>query len=71
VINKGEIAFSGTPKEVFSQVDALESIGLGVPQMTALMDKLSRQRQDVKKGALTVEEAKEELLRLARSVSNA
>jgi len=71
VINKGEIAFSGTPKEVFSQVDALESIGLGVPQMTALMDKLSRHRQDVKKGVLTVEEAKEELLRLARGGSNA
>jgi len=71
VINKGEIAFSGTPKEVFSQVDELESIDLGVPQMTALMEKLSQRCPNVKRGALTVEEAKEEIMKLARSRENA
>jgi energy-coupling factor transport system ATP-binding protein len=71
VINKGSIAFSGTPKEVFSQVDELENIDLGVPQMTALMEKLGQSFTDVNKGALTVEEAKEEIMRLARGRKNA
>src|SRR6056297_1581364 len=63
VINKGKIDFSGTPKEVFSQVDALESIALGVPQMTALMGKLSRHCKEVKKGVLTEKKAKKKILR--------
>jgi energy-coupling factor transport system ATP-binding protein len=71
VINKGSIAFSGTPKEVFSQVDELENIDLGVPQMTALMEKLGQRVNDVNKGSLTVEEAKEEIMRLARGRKNA
>ncbi len=71
VINKGSIAFYGTPKEVFSQVDELENIDLGVPQMTALMEKLGQRVTDINKGSLTVEEAKQEIMRLARGRKNA
>lgn len=66
VINKGEIAFSGTPKEVFSQVEALEAIGLGVPQMTALADRLRHRNLPVGVDVLTIGEAKAEIMKLAR-----
>ncbi|MCG2769420.1 MAG: ATP-binding cassette domain-containing protein [Chloroflexota bacterium] len=36
VLNEGRIVLGGTPREVFSEVDALQSIGLRVPQVTAL-----------------------------------
>jgi energy-coupling factor transporter ATP-binding protein EcfA2 len=36
VLNEGRIVHGGTPKEVFSEVDALRRIGLRVPQVTEL-----------------------------------
>ena len=36
VLNEGRIVLGGTPREVFSQVDVLRSIGLRVPQVTEL-----------------------------------
>jgi energy-coupling factor transport system ATP-binding protein len=40
VINKGRLSFAGTPGEVFSHVDELESMGLAAPQTTYLMREL-------------------------------
>lgn len=40
VINDGEICLDGTPKEVFSKVDMLHSVGLDVPQVTELFYEL-------------------------------
>jgi len=40
VINDGEICLDGTPKEVFSKVDKLHSVGLDVPQVTELFYEL-------------------------------
>jgi len=37
VINDGEIFLDGTPKEVFSHVAELQSVGLDVPQVTELI----------------------------------
>ncbi|HQP08669.1 MAG TPA: ATP-binding cassette domain-containing protein [Anaerolineaceae bacterium] len=36
VMNKGEIALEGTPQEVFSQVEKLQSLSLKAPQVTLL-----------------------------------
>lgn len=36
VMNKGEIALEGTPQEVFSQVEKLQSLSLRAPQVTML-----------------------------------
>ena len=41
VVNDGEIYKDGTPKEVFSDVDALRKVGLDVPQGRELMHELS------------------------------
>lgn len=40
VINEGEICLDGKPREVFSNVALLQSIGLDVPQVTELMYEL-------------------------------
>lgn len=40
VMNGGSVMFDDTPKAVFKNYKALESIGLAAPQVTYLMDKL-------------------------------
>ncbi|MBQ6613731.1 MAG: energy-coupling factor transporter ATPase [Clostridia bacterium] len=42
VVNDGEIYKDGTPKEVFSDVEALRRVGLDVPQGRELMHELSK-----------------------------
>jgi len=64
VMNDGSVAFEGSPKEVFKQSDKLEAIGLGVPQVTYLMKALKAKGFNVNDDAFTVEQAKEELLKL-------
>lgn len=71
VISDGRIVLSGTPKDVFRQVDVLESIGLGVPQMTSLADRLNRRGLALDPSVLTIEEARAEIMKLARSRSHA
>jgi energy-coupling factor transport system ATP-binding protein len=64
VMYKGKNIMSGTPREIFMEVDTLEKIGLGVPQVTYLFKELKSRGFMVKDGIITVEEAKVELLRL-------
>ncbi|EAF4559189.1 energy-coupling factor ABC transporter ATP-binding protein [Listeria monocytogenes serotype 1/2a] len=40
VMNKGEIHSEGTPKDIFQQADAMREIGLGVPFIIELQEKL-------------------------------
>ncbi len=66
VMNKGRLALSGTPEEVFSHSSELEEMGLGVPQITSLMMKLREIGEDVPQNIYTVEQAKDVVLRLIR-----
>jgi len=66
VMHRGKIAIMGTPREVFKQADMLESLGLGVPQITYFMKAFKEKGHDVKEDVLTVDEAKEELLNYLR-----
>lgn len=63
VMNKGGKAFDGTPKEVFAQYQKLEQIGLAAPQITYIMHDLKNAGLDVDTQAITVEEAKESILK--------
>ena len=56
VMDGGKVAMDGTPREVFTQVDALRSMGLTVPDTVDLLDRLRRDGVDVPLDALTVEE---------------
>lgn len=63
VMNKGEKAFDGTPKEVFSHYKELESMGLAAPQITYIMHDLQAKGLPVDTNATTIEEAKRSILR--------
>lgn len=63
VMDKGRILFDQTPKEVFSHRKELEEIGLGVPQVTNLMQQLKGRGFPVAVDVTTVQEAKTELLK--------
>jgi len=62
VMHKGTVALTGVPREVFKHVELLEEIGLGVPQITYLMKKLKAAGKPIKEDALTIVEAKQEIL---------
>lgn len=56
VMDDGRIVMDGTPREIFSQVEALKSYRLDVPQMTELAYELKKEGLPMKDGILTVEE---------------
>jgi len=56
VMEQGEIVMEGTPKEIFSQVEKVKSLGLDVPQVTELAYELNEEGIDVPRNILTVEE---------------
>lgn len=66
VMNHGKVALQGKPAEVFKQVDLLEEIGLGVPQVTYLVKKLREKGLDISDNIFTIEEAKKELLSILK-----
>ncbi len=69
VMNKGKIEFMGSPKEVFkSNTDRLKEIGLDIPQVLELAIKLRKQGFDIREDILTIEEAKEEILRVMKGI---
>ncbi len=61
VMDKGKLVMDGNPKEVFSNVEQLKSIGLEVPQVTELGYMLKQSGMNISDGILTVEELLEEL----------
>ena len=58
---------TGCPREIFMQADKLDEIGLSIPQVTRLMCNLKKINPDIREDILTIEEAKEEILRHMRS----
>lgn len=65
VINEGEVALEGTPREVFSHVDEMRSLRLDVPPMTQLAQSLIAKGIPLRYDILTVEEMVEEICRLS------
>lgn len=56
VMEKGKKVLEGTPKQVFSKVEKLKSIGLDVPYMTELSKELKEEGMDIEDDILTVDE---------------
>ncbi len=71
VMDKGQVALDGKPQEVFIHADKLESIGLGVPQITKLTSALRDRGYNIAGDIITVEEAKKALLTLIKGDHNA
>ncbi len=69
VMDKGKIVLDNTPKKIFQNyVEELESIGLSLPQITYIMHKLKKIGKPVDSGVLTLEEAKNEILRVTKKI---
>ena len=64
VMDHGHVVMEGTPKEVFSQVDALKAYRLDVPQVTILADELRKRGLDIPAGILRKEELVEAICQL-------
>lgn len=64
VMNHGEKVYDGTPKEVFRHYKELESIGLAAPQITYVVHALRERGIPVDEDVTTVEEARDEILKL-------
>ncbi|WP_071705400.1 energy-coupling factor transporter ATPase [Murdochiella vaginalis] len=57
VVDQGKLVMDGTPHAVFARRAELEAIGLSVPQVTQLMQRLKEEGLDVDSSAITVDEA--------------
>lgn len=64
VMDDGKLVMSGTPREIFSQVEKLKELGLDVPHVTELAYELQKEGVPLKNGILTSEEFTEELIRV-------
>lgn len=64
VLDDGKIMLDGTPREVFSHSEKLERSGLAAPQVTYLMHDLKKRGLPVRTDIITIEQAKEEILKL-------
>ena len=64
VMDEGRCVLSGTPKEVFKEVETLEKVGLAVPQVTYLVRELNKVGFNLPNDIFTLEQAKKELLKI-------
>ena len=62
VLDNGEILFDAPPREVFRHHRSLEEIGLAAPEVAYLMEELAKSGMPVKPGAVTVQEAAQEII---------
>ena len=67
VMNAGKVEFMGSTREVFeNHSNRLKGIGLDIPQVLELCNKLREKGFDIRTDILTIEEAKKEIIRVMR-----
>ena len=62
VVNGGKIVFDDKPRKVFEHEKELNEMGLAIPQVTQLMHRLKSEGYHVFENAITVQEARKNLL---------
>jgi energy-coupling factor transport system ATP-binding protein len=70
VLDKGEKILDGDVRTVFKEYELLTSIGLGVPQVTELINKLSLRGFNIDKTVLNLNEAKDVIIQCLGSAKN-
>lgn len=63
VMDDGILKYDDTPQNVFAHYKELEQIGLAAPQVTYIMNDLVKAGMDVNPDAITVDEARDSILR--------
>lgn len=69
VMDKGHVVMRGTPKEIFSEEEALNKYRLSFPQITELARELREEGMNIPKGILTKEELILSLKRLKKEIN--
>lgn len=64
VMNDGELIFDDKPRNVFAHYRELESVGLAAPDVTYIMNDLKRAGFAVDTDVITVEEARDNILKM-------
>lgn len=64
VMNRGSVLYDDAPREVFMHYKELEQIGLAAPQVTYIMQALRAGGYPVRTDVTTIDEAKQEILRV-------
>lgn len=64
VMHDGALALRGTPAEVFSQVDRLKELHVGIPQITSVTEKLIESGLPLKRAAISVDDAENMILQM-------
>lgn len=62
VMNHGNVAFDGMPREVFRHYKELEEIGLAAPQVTYIVHELRKRGFPIDEDITTIEEARQAIL---------
>ena len=66
VMHEGQIVLSGTPREVFADINMIKPYRLDAPPMARLAQALRKSGMPIREGVLTVDEMAEEVARLCR-----
>lgn len=64
VMDTGKVVLTGSPREVFSQVEKLKELRLDVPQVTLLAHELKKDGMPLPDGILTAKELTEEIKKI-------
>lgn len=65
VLNKGKLEMLGSVREVFAKGERLSEMGLSIPEISSVILGLRSRGIDIKEDILTVDEAAEEIIKLA------
>ncbi len=67
VMNEGRVMLDDTPRGVFAHKQELEEVGLAVPVVTEIMHRIKKEGYRVDEQTTTIEEAKEQIVKLYQS----
>ena len=63
VMSKGQLVATGSPREIFAQVDMMERIGLGVPEAAKLASLLRARGLDLPADLYTTDELRQYIVK--------
>ncbi len=69
VIDSGRLVTTGTPQEVFSRREQLESVGLALPPVTQFTEELRSRGMNLSRTILSADQAAEELYQYLKGIS--
>jgi energy-coupling factor transport system ATP-binding protein len=70
VMEKGEILMDNKPKNIFSQIEKLKSVGLDVPQVTELAKGLREKGINISENILEIDECVKEINKIFKECEN-